>query len=211
MKIEDIHIGESAQTTEEKNKYIPGSSEKKRACVMYLFFGIIVSLSKKDFSPFEFYHLRQSIWLWILILPVVLISFIPVIRWISIIILVALLGILGFSFANAWTWKYFDESDKSVLALFSGVWWWFLDLFELWIKSTWAVQKNNSSEIYSTWVSDLEEDIQKSNEQMRNQLVDDSTDRLSGLQNQNTTLQEDIEKMDEKNAQNSDSSELDKA
>jgi hypothetical protein len=61
MKIKDIHIGESTQTTEAENKYIPGSSEKKRACMMYLFFGIIVSLSKKDFSSFELYHLRQSI------------------------------------------------------------------------------------------------------------------------------------------------------
>jgi hypothetical protein len=61
MKIKDIHIGEKNQKTEEENKYIPGSSEKKRASMMYLFFGIIVSLSKKEFSPFELYHLRQSI------------------------------------------------------------------------------------------------------------------------------------------------------
>lgn len=211
MKIKDIHIGESTQTTEDENKYIPGSSEKKRACMMYLFFGIIVSLSKKDFSPFEFYHLRQSMWLWILILPVVLISFIPVIRWISIIVLVVLLGILGFSFANAWSWKYFDESNKSVLALFSGLWWWFLDLFELWIKSTWTVQKNDSQEMSFTWVSELEKDIQESGEQLEEKLIDDSANKLSNLQNQNTTLQEDVEKLDENNAQNENSSEWEKA
>ena len=61
MKIKDISQGETTQPIEDKNKYIPGSSEKKRASVMYLFFGIIVSLSKKEFSPFEFYHLKQSI------------------------------------------------------------------------------------------------------------------------------------------------------
>jgi len=61
MKLKDIHIGDNTQKTEDENKYIPGSSEKKRACVMYLFFGILVSLSKKEFNPFEFYHLKQAI------------------------------------------------------------------------------------------------------------------------------------------------------
>ena len=58
MKIKDINPWENEQKMEAKNEYIPGSSEKKRASVMYLFFGIIVSLSKKEFSPFELYHLK---------------------------------------------------------------------------------------------------------------------------------------------------------
>jgi hypothetical protein len=68
---------------------------------MYLFFGILVSLSKKEFNPFEFYHLKQAIGLWILLLPIVLVSFVPVLKWISILILVILLAILCWSFANA--------------------------------------------------------------------------------------------------------------
>lgn len=171
MKLNDIHLGENTPTTEDTNKYIPGSSEKKRASVMYLFFGIIVSLSKKEFSPFEFYHLKQSIWLWILILPVILISFIPLVRIIWILVLVVLLAVLGRSFANAFNWKYFDNSKNIAFTLPAGTGGWFLDLFELWIKS------NNPDE---------------------NPADSDNTEpTLENLQNTNTTLEEDVQKLDD--------------
>ena len=91
MKLKDIQTGENTPKTEDKNKYIPGSSEKKRASMMYLFFGVFVSLSKKEFSPFEFYHLKQAIGLWTLLLPILLISFIPIIKWIGIFVLAILI------------------------------------------------------------------------------------------------------------------------
>lgn len=172
MKLNDINPWENEQKTENENKYIPGSSEKKRASMMYLFFGIIVSLSKKEFSPFELYHLKQSIWLWILILPIVLISFVPVLKWISIVVLVVLLAILGRSFANAFNWKYFDDSKNVAFTLPAGIWGWFLDLFELWIKSTDVEKENNSSDSSS----EIEKDI-----------ADNSKE---------TTLEEDVEAMD---------------
>lgn len=44
------------------NKYIPGSSEKKRAVMMYLLLGIIlVSISKVELSAFEFAHFKQAL------------------------------------------------------------------------------------------------------------------------------------------------------
>ena len=171
MKIKDISQGETTQPIEDENKYIPGSSEKKRASVMYLFFGIIVSLPKKEFSPFEFYHLKQSIWLWILILPIVLISFIPIVRIIWIVALVVLLTVLGVSFANAFNWKYFDNSKNVALTLPAGIWWWFLDLFELWIKSK-NPEENAAGEEKS-----------------------DTT--LQDQQNSNTTLEEDVAQLND--------------
>lgn len=183
MKLKDINLWENEQKTENENKYIPGSSEKKRACMMYLFFGIIVSLSKKEFSPFELYHLKQSIWLWILILPIVLISFIPVLRWISIVILVVLLAILSRSFANAFNWKYFNNSKNVALSLPAGIWGWFLDLFELWIKSTWEDEKKS----YSESVPEIEKDI-----------ADNSKDIVPDeLQTKQTSLEEDVETLDQ--------------
>lgn len=171
MNTKDVSQWETTQQTEVENKYIPGSSEKKRASVMYLFFGIIASLSKKEFSPFELYHLKQSIWLWITILPIVLVCFIPVLKWISILVLIVLMTILGISFYNAWNWKYFENSKNVALSLFAGLWWRFLDLFELWIKS-----------------KDSEEDS-------TSEKKSDAT--LENLQNENTTLEEDIQKLDE--------------
>ena len=187
MKLNDINPWENEQKTENENKYIPGSSEKKRASMMYLFFGILVSISKKEFSPFEFYHLKQAIWLWILLLPIVLISFVPILKWIGVFVLVILLAILGRSFANAFNWKYFEYSNNIALTLPAGIWWWFLDLFELWIKSTWVdidIKSTDSS-------SDIEKDIAKDEKNEKDTESDD-------LQKQNSSLEEDVEALEKK-------------
>ena len=186
MKLKDINPWENEQKVENENKYIPGSSEKKRACMMYLFFGILVSISKKEFSPFELYHLKQSIWLWIVILPIILISFVPILKWIGVLILVVLIWVLGRSFANAFNWMYFDDSKNVALTLPAGVWGWFLDLFELWIKSTWGDEKTKSSSPSPDLSSEIEQDI-----------VDDAKNTTSNeLQDKGTSLEEDIETLD---------------
>lgn len=186
MKLKDINPWENEQKVENENKYIPGSSEKKRACMMYLFFGILVSISKKEFSPFELYHLKQSIWLWIVILPIILISFVPILKWIGVLILVVLIWVLGRSFANAFNWKYFDDSKNVALTLPAGVWGWFLDLFELWIKSTWRDEKTKSSSPSPDSSSEIEQDI-----------ADNSKNTTSNeLQDKEASLEEDIETLD---------------
>jgi len=186
MKLKDINPWENEQKVENENKYIPGSSEKKRACMMYLFFGILVSISKKEFSPFELYHLKQSIWLWIVILPIILISFVPILKWIGVLILVVLIWVLGRSFANAFNWKYFDDSKNVALTLPAGIWGWFLDLFELWIKSIWRDEKTNSSSTSPDLSSEIEQDI-----------ADDANNTTSNeLQDKETSLEEDIETLD---------------
>ena len=180
MKLKDIASWEKEQKVENENKYIPGSSEKKRACVMYLFFGILVSLSKKEFNPFEFYHLKQAIWLWILLLPMILICFIPLIRIIWIIVMIVLVWVLGWSFANAFNWKYFENSKNVALTLPAGIWGWFLDLFELWIKSTWV----DGEKPVSNQSSELEKDIALNEAKIQEQQIKE------------TSLEEDVEVSD---------------
>ena len=194
MKLKDIASWENEQKTENENKYIPGSSEKKRASMMYLFFGILVSLSKKEFSPFEFYHLKQAIGLWILLLPMVLISFVPILKWISILILVVLLAILGWSFANAFYWKYFDDSKNVAFTLPAGIWGWFLDLFELWIKSTWVDFEKAVSNQPSDTSSDLSPD---SSSEIEKDIANNSNENvIQEQQMKETTLDEDVEMLD---------------
>ena len=180
MKLKDIASWEKEQKTENENKYIPGSSEKKRASMMYLFFGILVSLSKKEFSPFELYHLKQAIGLWTLLLPIVLISFIPIIKWIGIFVLAILIWVLAASFVNAINWKYFDDSKNVAFTLPAGIWGWFLDLFELWIKSTWV----DGEKTVSSQSSELGKDIASNEATIQEQ------------QTKETTLEEDIEASD---------------
>lgn len=185
MKLKDITSWEKEQKPENENKYIPGSSEKKRASMMYLFFGIFVSLSKKEFNPFELYHLKQAIGLWTLLLPIILISFIPIIKWIGVFVLAILVWILAASFVNAINWKYFDDSKNFAFTLPAGIWWWFLDLFELWIKSTWEGEKENSSSPSSDSSSDTEKDI-----------ADATKNAADELQTKETSLEEDVETLD---------------
>ncbi len=60
---------------ETTNKYIPSSSEKKRAVMMYLLLGIIlVATSKSDVSSFEVAHFKQALGRWLVFLTTVLVS-----------------------------------------------------------------------------------------------------------------------------------------
>ncbi len=187
MKLKDITSWEKEQKPENENKYIPGSSEKKRASMMYLFFGIFVSLSKKEFSPFELYHLKQAIGLWTLLLPIVLISFIPIIKWIGIFVLVILLWVLVASFVNAFNWKYFDDSKNVAFTLPAGIWGWFLDLFELWIKSTWVdSEKTDNSNPFPIETSEIEKDMAETSNEVT----------LDSLQTKETSLEEDVQTLD---------------
>ena len=193
MKLKDIQTGENTPKTEDKNKYIPGSSEKKRASMMYLFFGVFVSLSKKEFSPFEFYHLKQAIGLWTLLLPILLISFIPIIKWIGIFVLAILIWILSASFVNAINWKYFDDSKNFAFTLPAGIWWWFLDLFELWIKSTGEDGKENSSNSSSDLSSDSSSQLSP---EIEKDIQEATKNTVEELQTKETSLQEDVETLE---------------
>lgn len=138
MEIKDT-IQWKENTIDVPDMYIPSSSEKKKAIMMYLFFGIIVWLLKKDQSPYELYHLKQSSWRWIVFICVIILDIVllllPVLKYIWLIPILILVICWIISMRHAWDWKYFVDKRDSALALFSGVWWWFLDLFELWIKT----------------------------------------------------------------------------
>jgi hypothetical protein len=83
MEIKDI-IQNKTPEEETTPVYIPSSSEKKRAVLMYLLIGIMVYLSKKDVNKFEYYHLKQAtgrriLFLFACVICIVLL-FIPVIK-----------------------------------------------------------------------------------------------------------------------------------
>ncbi len=56
-----------------QTEYVASSVEKKRVVVMYLFFGIFVSLNMKTLSEFESSHLRQAVgWRIVFIMALIL-------------------------------------------------------------------------------------------------------------------------------------------
>lgn len=134
MQIQNT-ISENQEGHIDTAKYIPSSSDKKRAIMMYLILGIMVWLSKKNMNNFEYYHLKQAVGRWmifilILVFAIVLL-FIPVIKYLAIIPLIVLVVVWVISAKQARDWKYFTTKKDSPLALFSGVGVWFIDLFEI--------------------------------------------------------------------------------
>ena len=136
------------QETQQKNDqiwstnvlYIPSSLEKKRAILMYLFFGIIVFIvDKKEMSIFEYFHLRQALWLSVLFIlffiPGVVLLFLPIIKYISLFVIVVFVSLWVMFVFNAWNWKYVVLWwENSPLAIFKWIWQWVINLFELQIK-----------------------------------------------------------------------------
>jgi len=161
----------SKKNTENVWKYVPSSSEKKRAIMMYLFFGIMVSITKKEMNSFEYYHLKQSSGRWILFLLVlvfdIVLLLIPVLKYFGLIPLLVLLWTWIINVKQARDWKYFIDKRESPLALFSWIGNRFIDLFEIGVNIPKTdpddIWNSNISEIpdISTGSTDIEMDLDK--------------------------------------------------
>lgn len=145
-------LPENTDQSVDTTKYIPSSSDKKRAIMMYLFFGIMVSITKKNLNIFEYYHLKQASGRWIIFLLIlvfdIVLLFLPVIKYLGLIPLIVLIVALIISAKQARDWKYFIDKKDSPLALFSWVGTWFIDLFEI------------GTSIDKSDMSDIENDLQ---------------------------------------------------
>ena len=116
------------------SSYIPSALEKKRAVMMYLIFGVIVVLIKREGTPFEYFHLKQSTgwWmvfaLWILISIVIL--FVPVLQYLPLAIIAADLVIYALFVKQARDGKFFISAKDAFMPVFTGVGSWFYQLFD---------------------------------------------------------------------------------
>ncbi len=135
MKIKNPFQSTATNVKAMDNNYMPSSLEKKRAIMMYLFFGIMVSIAKKDISIFEHYHLKQASGRWIVFFLVLVFDmvllFLPIIKYLWVIPLLILLTVWIISVKQAWDGKYFTNSKESFVANFSALWSWFIELFEI--------------------------------------------------------------------------------
>ena len=124
----------------ELEPYLPSSSEKKQAVMMYMVAWLILSMWKREVSPFTHHHLKQSLgWLvflvlvifWDLVLSIlwIILSFF---MWIAALISIPALVIGAMWIYQATKWKYIWESEvtNKCFMLFSGMWNWVLNLFD---------------------------------------------------------------------------------
>lgn len=115
--------------------YIPSSVEKKRAVMMYMLFGVIISISNKKVNGFEYFHLKQSIgwrlcFILVLIASVVLI-FLPGIKYVGILALIAMVTFFIIFVKQAWDGKYHTDSKKYIFWLFPWLGGRVVDLFDI--------------------------------------------------------------------------------
>lgn len=116
-----------------QEQYIPSSVEKKKALMMYFLFGIIIVISNKKVNDFEFFHVKQAMWRWMVFILSILISaiilFIPVIKVVGILWLLIVMGIFIVLAKQAWDGKYYQDVTKYSLGIFPSLWTWLFWLF----------------------------------------------------------------------------------
>ena len=119
--------------------YVPSSLEKKRVILMYLFFGIIIFIGRKEMSVFEYFHLKQALWWSVLFILFLIFSlvlfFLPFIKYIWLLIILIIVFVWVLFVLDAWKGKYnVLWWEKSPLALFIWIGEWIISLFEIQIK-----------------------------------------------------------------------------
>ncbi len=92
---------------------------------MYLWIGLLLSLSKADMSRFEYFHLRQALGRWLVFMLVLLVSvillFLPIIWFIGRLVIVAMLIIVCLFIKQAWDGIAYDTVESAKIPLFVGV------------------------------------------------------------------------------------------
>ena len=90
----------------EENIYLPSSSERKRAITAYLLVGLFFFSGKEELTVFEYYHYKQAIgWYCVLMFSLLLwliVFWIPVIRWIPFLLVLANLVVAVIFVMKAW-------------------------------------------------------------------------------------------------------------
>jgi len=121
-----------------QENYVPSESERKKVVLYYFLVGIIIALTKKDITKYEFFHLRQAMWWWAVFFLVFIISmvfiFIPFIRLFPILFFIFMFVIWIVFVKQAWEWKYvveINKDEKILFPFFVGIWGWMLDVFDI--------------------------------------------------------------------------------
>ena len=132
----------------ELEPYLPSSSEKKQAVMMYMAVGLALSMWKREVSPFTHHHIRQSLGWLVFLMLMIFADIILIIIWfmlsaisgliysffsfIAFLISVPVLVVWGMWIYQATKWKYIWESEftNKFFAFFSGIWNWVLNLFD---------------------------------------------------------------------------------
>ncbi len=122
------------------DQYVPSAVETKKAVLMYFFVWIVAALSKETITVYEYFHLKQSLWWWVVFfisIPfAILFLLTPWIRLLLVPFLVFLLYLVVWILfvKQAYEWRYILDEDKVLLPFFAGIGGRMLSIFELQIQ-----------------------------------------------------------------------------
>ena len=132
-----------------EEQYVPSSIETKKAVLMYFFVGIVAALSKAKMTPYEFFHLKQSLGRWVIFFVAMMISvifiFIPRFRVIPILFFLWFLVLRVLFVKQAYEGRYVIDEDKILMPIFAGLGAWMLSIFELDTTGSDGSQKKKSA------------------------------------------------------------------
>jgi len=132
----------------ELEPYIPSSSEKKQAVMMYMVAWLILSMWKREVSPFTHHHIKQALGWLVSLMLIIFADVILIIIWfmfaaiswvifsffsfIAFMISLPILVVGWMWIFQATKWRYIWENEfvNKFFALFSGIWNWVLNLFD---------------------------------------------------------------------------------
>ena len=132
----------------ELEPYVPSSSEKKQAVMMYMVAWLILSMWKREVSTFTHHHIKQSLGWLVSLMLVIFADVILIIIWfmfaaiswvifsffsfIAFLISLPILVVGAMWIFQATKWRYIWENEftNKFFALFSGIGNWVLNLFD---------------------------------------------------------------------------------
>jgi len=132
----------------ELEPYLPSSSEKKQAVMMYMVAGLFLSMWKWEVSPFTHHHIKQALGRLVSVILTIFADFIFLLigvlfaavswlifwffAWIAFFITLPILvvGVMGIYQATKWKYIWENEYTNKFFAFFSGIGNWVLNLFD---------------------------------------------------------------------------------
>jgi len=123
--------------------YVPSESERKKVVLYYFFIGILISISIKDITKYELFHLRQAIWWWtvffLLFISSMFFILLPYIKIIPILIFLFMFIIWIIFVKQSWEGKYVIDvtwyEERVLFPFFVWIWNWILEVFDVKFKN----------------------------------------------------------------------------
>lgn len=103
--------------------YVPGALERKKSILMYVLWGILISLTQGKMTKYEFFHCKQAMGRWVifflLLIPSIILILLPYVRVLPFIFYFVLLIVWVIFAQQARDGRFTSfKSDKVFLPLF---------------------------------------------------------------------------------------------